>query len=292
MIKKTNIWKIIWILGVYSILTTILYLVVLYKVKWEDKDFNTYLYFYSCNDNLCTSTIAQNKYFSRVTCVDNICPYITDIIDKNVILKQDNISWLYNYASGQVVNDKYNEYRFLNNDYFVFVDDDLKQGIINSNGEILVESKFEYIDDFNDNLIVYRSNNLYGIDSLDKTVVVDAIYSSIVLINDKIYAGMKDNEYYIYDFNNYEHYISQKYDYVNSFGDIIFVIYNNKIDILNTNLESTLLMKLNTFYEYKTEKERDSLKIRFDGDFVYFNVVTNQNEFTSYRYHVASKKFV
>ena len=47
--KKTNIWKIIWLVGVYVILLFILYLVIIYKVKWEDKDLNRYLYFYNCN---------------------------------------------------------------------------------------------------------------------------------------------------------------------------------------------------------------------------------------------------
>lgn len=33
---NTNIWKIIWILGIFIILLIILYLVIEYKVKYED----------------------------------------------------------------------------------------------------------------------------------------------------------------------------------------------------------------------------------------------------------------
>ena len=34
--KKINIWKIIWVAGIFAILLIILYLVVEYKVKYED----------------------------------------------------------------------------------------------------------------------------------------------------------------------------------------------------------------------------------------------------------------
>lgn len=39
--KNINIWKIIWVVGVFAILLIILYLVVEYKVKYED--FNNYI---------------------------------------------------------------------------------------------------------------------------------------------------------------------------------------------------------------------------------------------------------
>jgi len=34
--KKINIWKIIWVVGIFAVLLIILYLVVEYKVKYED----------------------------------------------------------------------------------------------------------------------------------------------------------------------------------------------------------------------------------------------------------------
>lgn len=36
LLEKINIWKIIWIVGIFAILLIILYLVVEYKVKYED----------------------------------------------------------------------------------------------------------------------------------------------------------------------------------------------------------------------------------------------------------------
>ena len=93
--KKDKIWKVIWIIGIYAILVTVLYLVVLYKVEWEDKDLNTYLYFYDCDNNLCTSSTKQDKYYSRFLCENNSCPYVTNIIKNNLILEKEGKSLIY-----------------------------------------------------------------------------------------------------------------------------------------------------------------------------------------------------
>jgi len=37
--KKVNIWKILWVAGIFVILLLILYLVIEYKVKYEDFSF-------------------------------------------------------------------------------------------------------------------------------------------------------------------------------------------------------------------------------------------------------------
>ena len=34
--KKFNLWKMVWVVGIFTILLIILYLVVEYKVKYED----------------------------------------------------------------------------------------------------------------------------------------------------------------------------------------------------------------------------------------------------------------
>ena len=42
--KNNSLWRVIWIVGIYAVLVSILYLVIIYKVKWENKDLNKYLY--------------------------------------------------------------------------------------------------------------------------------------------------------------------------------------------------------------------------------------------------------
>ena len=289
---SSKILKMIWISGIYIILLLILYLVVAYKVEWEHKDLNMYLYIYDCNHDLCSSTIVQDNYYNKMLCENDSCPYITNIINNNLILNNGTKSWIYNYIDGNIVNDKYVNYKYIGNENFIVTDDTGNQGVIDLNGNILVQTKYSYIDNYINGFVSYKKNNLYGIDSLDETYKVDANYEDIVLINEKIFAGMKDNIYHLYSFNDINNENANKYNYVESFNNIIFVVNNKKIDILNTNLDSTLLMKIDTFYEYTTEKERDSLNLYSDGAYMYFDVFTSDAEYTTYKYDIKNKKLV
>lgn len=294
--KSSNLWRIIWIVGIYLLLGIILYLVILYKVEWEYKDLNSYLYLYDCGNDLCTSTIPQNNYYSKILCDDDVCPYIVDIIGDNLILKNNNKSWLYNYNDNKIVNDKYFDYRYIGNDMYIVADQlsdqSIMNGVINKNGEVLVPFKYDYIDNYKNDFISYVKNNLYGIVSNDGLIDTQPIYEDVVLINDKIFAGMKDNIYHLYSYNDINNENANKYNYVYAYDDIIFVVNNKKIDILDSNLNSTLLMKIDTFYEYTTEKERGSLKIFVEDGYINFKVFLSENNYTVYKYNIKSKKLV
>ena len=290
--KSSNLWRIIWIVGIYLLLGVILYLVILYKVEWEHKDLNSYLYLYDCERDLCTSTTPQNNYYSKILCVDDDCPYIVDVIDNNIILKNNNTSWIYNYYSNQIINDSYVEYRYIGNDMYVVSNQEDKYGIININNEILVPLDYHYIDDYKNDFISYVKDNLYGIVSTDGVFDILPVYEDVVLINDKIFAGMKDNIYYLHSYNDVNNENANKYDFVYAYEDIIFVVNNKKIDILDNNLNSTLLMKIDTYYEYTTEKERNSLDIFVDDGYINFKVFLNENDYTIYKYKIKDKKLV
>lgn len=292
MFKSGNIWKIIWMSGIYVILIIILYLVILYKVKWEYKDLNTYLYFYNCNRELCSSTNDVSNYYSKILCEDDVCPHIEDIIGNTLILRnKDNKSWLYNYID-ENINNKYYNYRYIGNNMYVVNDENSKYGIIDGDGELLVDVKYNYIDEYNDGIISYIDNNLYGIISFDNNYNIAAEYEDIVLINNEIFAGKKDNIYQIYSYDNQVVNNSDIYNYIYSYDDVIIVFKDKKIDILNSELKSTLVMKLNSFYEYNTEREKGSLDIYCDGEYIRFDVFISEEEFTSYKYDIKNKKLL
>ena len=292
MFRSSKIWKILWISGIYLILGIILYLVILYKVKWEYKDLNTYLYFYDCGHNLCSSDNNVSNYYSKVLCEDDICPYIQHINGNMLVLQNNNKSFIYNYIKGNVVNDKYNEYRYIGNDMYVVNDENFNYGIINSEGEILLDLKYKLIDEYTNGIISYIDNNLYGIVSVDGKYDIEPNYEDIVLINDKIFAGKKDNIYQIYSYNNEISDNSNKYNFIYVYNDVIITFKDKKIDILNPNLNSILVMKIDSFYEYITEKEKGSLDIYCDGEYIYFDVFINENEFTSYKFDIKNKKLI
>ena len=291
--KSSKVWKIIWIVGLYAILICMLYLVILYKVKWEHKDLNTYLYFYNCNGDLCTSTSALDDYYNRILCEDDNCPYIDMIIDQNIILKRNNVSWIYNYVTGKIVNDDYSYYRYIGDNKYVVGDETNQYGVIDVDGNVLVSVKYNFIDEYKNDYISYRDNaGMYGIIRTTDEYKINANYEDIVLVNNKIFAGRKNNIYQLYSYTDPDSESSNKYDYIYAYKDIILVVNNRKIDILNSNLKSTLLMKIDSFYSYTTEKERSSLKIHTDNNNIYFRVFLNENEYTEYTYNVVSKKLL
>lgn len=290
--KSSKIFKIVWVSGIYIILFLILYLVVLYKVEWEHKDLNTYLYLYNCGDDLCSSTTSVDNYYNKVLCEDDICPYIDTIIDNTLILKRQNKAWLYDYISGNVVNNNYNYYRYINDNKYVVANENNEYGVINSEGEVLVPLKYDYIDNYKNNIISYINNKKkYGIIRIDIDEI-ESKYDDVVLINDKIFAGKINNIYQLYSYDNPDTENSNKYNFVYSYGDVILVANNKKIDILNHNLKSILLMKIDSFYDYTTEKERASLMIRTDNNNIYFKVFTNENEYTEMIFDIKNKKII
>lgn len=253
--RSNKLWRVIWVVGIYAILGIVLYLVILYKVEWENKDLNTYLYFYDCGHQVCTSTSREVNYYSKIVCPDDICPYIDRIIDDNIILKRDNKKWIYNYIDGNIINDKYNDYRYIKDNMYVVSNDNENYGIIDDSGKVLVDLKYNYIDDYNSEFISYIKDNMYGIANASGEVIVKPTYEDIVLINDKLFAGKIDNVYQMISYSDMDASNSNKYDYVYAYNDIILVINNKKIDILDSNLKSTLVMKIDTFYDYKIEGE-------------------------------------
>lgn len=288
----SKIFKIIWVSGIYILLFVILYLVIVYKVEWEDKDLNTYLYFYDCSHKLCSSSKKQDDYYNKILCEDDVCPHITDIIGNNLILTSENTSWIYNYISDEIINNSYINYRYIGHDLFVVTDNTNNQGVIELSGKEIVPLKYEYIENYYDGFISYKKDNLFGIDTLDDKYRVPNDYEDIVLINNKIFAGRKENVYHLYSYNDINNDNANKYNYVYSYDGIIFVVNNNKIDILNSNLNSTLLIKIDSFYDYTTEKERDSLNIYVEDNILYFDVFINEKEYITYKYNISTNKIV
>lgn len=290
--KSSKILKIIWVSGIYVILILILYLIITYKVKWEDKDLNTYLYFYKCSNQLCTTTTSQNDYYNKILCKNNICPYIDSINKDNVVLSKEEKSWIYNYTTNKIINNKYIKYKYLDDKTYIVTDENENYGIIDIDGNVLVNLKYNYIKEYKNGYIVYMKDNLYGIENPTIEYNLKPTFEDIVLINDKIFAGKLNNTYQLHTYDNINDNNNNKYNYVYSYNDIILVANNKKIDILDNNLNSTLLMKIDTFFEYTIEKERDSLNITTDGINIYFEVFINETEYTKYTYNIKNKKLL
>lgn len=291
--KNNNLWRIIWVVGIYGILVVILYLVVLYKVKWENKDLNTYLYFYDCGYELCTSSLSStDEYYSKVACENDICPYITEIIDTKVILDNGEKMYIYDYTNGKIINDEYVTYKYLGNDFYAVTNEQNKQGIISNDGVVVVDFKYDKINDYLDNFVSYEENGLYGIFNEEKSIDIVAQYEDVVLINDILFAYKSNNYYYVKYFNSDNAEDNIEYDFVYSYNGIILAIKDKKINILDGDLNSILLMKIDTYYEYKTEWERESLNLHGKGNYLYFSIVDENGIEINYIYDTKNKRFI
>lgn len=288
--KKNNLGKIISYACVMLILIIVLNLVVLYKVTWETRDFNTYLYFYDCKDVVCTSTTKpKNVKYTKIVCDNKECPYVYSFLDNIVVLTKNDVSWLYDYKKGEVYNDEYIKYDVTDDGYFIVTDANFMQGIMNKEGELITKGKYESIIDYDYGLIVYKEGNKFGIDYISGETVIGPKYDDIMLINNTMYAVLIDNKYQIYDVVNNAPKNNVKYDYIWSNNDVLIVVKNKQLDILNNRLESNLLMKVKTYLNYTTSAERKSLKIRKENDYIYFNINVNNTEINEYKYDVVNK---
>ena len=114
----------------------------------------------------------------------------------------------------------------------------------------------------------------------------------ILLINDKLYGYVEDNNYFIASYDTKNKVNDNSYNYMFSYEDIILTINDKKIDIMNTDLKSTLIMRITTYYDYTIEKERDSLNIKVRDNILYFNVKNEDEKYTSYKYDIKNKKIL
>ena len=280
---KNNIWKIIWISGVYIVLILILILIIVYKVKWESKDFNTYLYFYNCSEKLCTNTTKPKKYYSKIKCEERICPFIVEQKDYILIMNDTKKMYLYNYKTDSIISNQYEEYYFINNNLIGAKNSYNEHGIINEQNEIVngfTNNKIKEIQ--GEHIIQYTDDKKYGIKNVDGLIEILPTYDDIIYIDSKYFAGKLNNKYKIYDYNN-KNTNNKEYNYIYSFNGYTIVFYDKKIDILNSKLEEKLIIKINTYYEYITEKEQKTLNIRVEEGKILFNIVNNENKYSVYK---------
>lgn len=211
--KRINITKIIWISGIFIILFIALYLVVIYKVKYENMEVQKYLYFYNCSDALCLTTnskgISEEKMiYSKYECQNDICPLIdrtVSITEKIITLTLDtlNTKILYNYGSGKIISSEYMEYY-----------------------PLVFEEKIK-------NYVVY-SNDLYGLIDTEGNIIIDIAYQKLGSISNNIVSqysykndyitALKDDKWGIISLSTGESLADFQYDSYESLKEIYSIL--------------------------------------------------------------------
>ena len=133
---------------------------------------------------------------------------------------------------------------------------------------------------------------MYYIKNITDDTELIASENELILINDKLYGYVEDNNYFIASYDTKNKVNDNSYNYMFSYEDIILTVSDKKIDIMNTDLKSTLIMRITTYYDYTIEKERDSLNIKVRDNILYFNVKNEDEKYTSYKYDIKNKKIL
>ena len=144
--RKINIARIVWVTGVFLILIIILLLVMNYKINYQYLEKN-YLYFYECEEELCVTRIKDKEklLFSTYKCEYEECPEYKKIIsDDYALLEAETGNILYNYKTGKIISKNYDDYELINNEFIITKKNNL-YGIITNNGEQIVNLTYTEI---------------------------------------------------------------------------------------------------------------------------------------------------
>lgn len=184
MKRKINIAKIIYIGAIFGVLIVILIMIMDYKINYQYSKPSEKLYFYNCDESLCTTKSKPNDkdIYSEYDCWYDKCPeYKKTIYDDYALLKENKKSIiLYNYKTGATITSNYTNYEFINNDYII-VEKNNKYGIIDINDTVTVSASYDKIGyyenkiltGYNTNSIIAKKNNKYGIISYKDGKIIE-----------------------------------------------------------------------------------------------------------------------
>lgn len=115
--------------------------------------------------------------------------------DAKLIILRDKIA---NYNSNKEQKTDFRKVSDYNDGFAVVVDDDLNYGFINENGDIVIDVKYEYADNFQNGLALVRSNALFGfINNNGKVIIPIEFDRAEGFNNDQAKVSKNEQEFYI-----------------------------------------------------------------------------------------------
>ena len=193
--------------------------------------------------------------------------------DKSGFIVKDDLGkyGIINYLNEQVIETQYNSVeKVYGNDLYV-VSEGGTQKLVNKQSEDVLTTGFDAITQIlsgEENMVIFRKNNKYGIMDLSGQVKLEAKYDSLKQAKVGLYIAQRDGKYGIININDEE---KLAFNYTS-------IVYNEKADIyiaedenfnssiLNSNLETKItgiLLELNETKGY--------LKLRIENNYKYYN---------------------
>lgn len=176
------------------------------------------------------------------------------------------------------------------NSALVVKNENNKYGVIDFEGNVLVDFNYNRITDYKDEYVAYAENNQIGIINTKRNIDIKPAYQNVQLVNDNLYTYLEDGKYYIASYDTELPANNEKYDYIYAINNVLIVINNKKLDIMDASLNYKLLLKVDTFYEYTKEQERESLNIYAENNLVHFDVINEEGQVIKYIYDIKNNK--
>lgn len=252
---KYNIYKIIWISGIFLILIMVLLMVLTYKIKYQDSVYYKYLYFYNCNDDICATSnekqINDRSLIYSVYKYQKKVPSFKKINDEYVKIYDNDMVVLYSMYN-RIISNNYKDYDIINNDDIKF--------------------------------IAQNENDLYGIIDAEGKKQTGFVYSKLLTYNKELITGIYEGKYGVITLDGKKTVIDFEYDNIIIYDSFIVCIKDNKLDIIDSSKNSFISNKIDI-------DNNDNVVIEKKDNFIIIKENKN-NEFSEYKFDVVEKKLV
>ena len=173
-----------------------------------------------------TEITFDNESYSYLILSNENNNLIMNLNTEELIELDENIQYIvdpYEYK-----NDK----KIINSDKYLITVNNNKYGVIDYNGNTILDLKYDYIRII-DNTFIIRENNKFGIINSNKEYILNSEYEEIIDYKDT-YVIKKDNKYAIIN-KNKEIIINYEIDYIEKLNDYLIIIKNNKLGLFKDN---------------------------------------------------------
>ena len=231
-----------------------LMMIMVYKIRYQDTIYYKYLYFYNCNDEICSTTnekeIEDKSMIYSVYKYQKKTPTFTKLNSEYVKIYDRDKTVLYSMHD-RIISNNYKDYEIIENDEpeFVATNENNMKGLINKKGNSISAFLFKEFGTYNKTLIACVNEEKYGIITLDgKKTFLEFEYDNII-IYDEFIITTKDNKINIID-ENKNNLIENQIEIENQKN--VIIEKKDNIIIIKEN-------KNNEFNEYKFDTEKKAL---------------------------------
>ena len=195
----------------------------------------------------------------------NILSFGEDYKNGYITVDQDNKYGLVDFNGEQIIENKYEKIDEIYSDKYFVIEETGKQKLIDKSGTILISDGFDEIKQIANSGVIFVKDNKYGVMNFSGEVIIEAVYDDLKEINIDMFSAKKDGKCGVIDNNKNEKvaFIYKDIIYNSKAGIYIAEDENFNSYLLDNNFEVKqigILSELNTDMGYMKLKQNDEYK--------------------------------